>query len=67
MADQEPHRYNLGRIGFRLLREDGTEAREIDLGNAWQEIDLWTGVVYSRFELNRKEVKCVPSAIPIKI
>ena len=54
---KNPHRYNLGRIGFRQLREDGTEAREIDLGNAWQEIDLWTGVVYSRFELNRKEVK----------
>ena len=54
---KNPHRYNLGRIGFRLLREDGTEAREIDLGNARQEFDLWTGVVYSRFELNRKEVK----------
>ena len=54
---KNPHRYNLGRIGFRLLREYGTEAREIDLGNARQEIDLWTGVVYSRFELNRKEVK----------
>lgn len=54
---KNPHRYNLGRIGFRLLREDGTEAREIDLGNARQEIHLWTGVVYSRFELNRKEVK----------
>ena len=54
---RNPHRYNLGRIGFRLLREDGMEAQEIDLGNACQEIDLWTGVVYSRFELNRKEVK----------
>ena len=54
---KNPHRYNLGRIGFRLLREDGMEAQEIDLGNARQEIDLWTGVVYSRFELNRKEVK----------
>lgn len=54
---KNPHRYNLGRIGFRLLREDGTEAKEIDLGNARQEIDLWTGVVYSRFELNRKVVK----------
>ncbi|WP_301704236.1 hypothetical protein [uncultured Parabacteroides sp.] len=54
---KNPHRYNLGRIGFRLLREDGTEAQEIDLGNARQEIDLWTGVVCSRFELNRKEVK----------
>lgn len=54
---KNPHRYNLGRIGFRLLREDGTEAQEIDLGNTRQEVELWTGVVYSRFELNRKEVK----------
>ena len=59
-------RYNLGRIGFRLLREDGTEAREIDLGNARQEIDLWTGVVYSRFELNRKEVKVRTDCQPEK-
>lgn len=54
---KNPHRYNLGRIGFRLLRDNGKEAREVDLGNTRQEIDLWTGVVYSRFELNRKEVK----------
>ena len=68
---KNPHRYNLGRIGFRLLREDGTEAREIDLGNARQEIDLWTGVVYSRFELNRKEVKvrtvCHPDKDMIRV
>ena len=54
---QNPHRINLGRIAFRLLREDGKEARELDIKAARQETDLWTGVVYSRFELNRKEVK----------
>lgn len=54
---KNPHRYNLGRIGFRLLREDGQEATELDLGNPRQEIDLWTGIAYSRFELNRKEIK----------
>lgn len=54
---QNPHRINLGRIGFRLLGEDGKEARELDIKAARQEIDLWAGVVYSRFELNRKEVK----------
>lgn len=54
---KNPHRYNLGRIAFRLLREDGKEAQEEDLKSTRQEVDLWTGIVYSRFELNRKEVK----------
>ncbi len=52
-----PHRYNIGRIGFHLLRSDGKEADASDIGNTRQEVDLWTGVVYSRFELNGKEVK----------
>ncbi|MDO4755795.1 MAG: hypothetical protein Q4A54_05590, partial [Parabacteroides sp.] len=54
---RNPHRFNLGRIAFRLLREDGSEARELDLKSTRQEIDLWTGIVDSRFELNRSEVK----------
>lgn len=54
---RNPHRINLGRIAFRLLGEDGKEVQEADIKGARQEIDLWTGVVYSRFELKRKEVK----------
>lgn len=54
---QNPHRVNLGRIAFRLLLEDGTEAKEVNLKAIRQEMDLWTGIVYSRFELNQKEVK----------
>lgn len=54
---RNPHRVNLGRIAFRLLLEDGTEAKEVNIKAARQEMDLWTGIVYSRFELNQKEVK----------
>ncbi len=46
-----PHRFNLGRIGFRLLLSDGTEAGPGDLRNTSQETDLWTGIVTSYFEL----------------
>ena len=51
-----PHRANLGRIGFILKKEDGTDATEKDIQNASQQIDLWTGIINSRFELQGKEV-----------
>ena len=51
-----PHRANLGRIGFVLKKEDGMDATENDIVNASQEIDLWTGIISSRFELQGKEV-----------
>ena len=46
---KNPHRFNLGRLGFRLLKSDGTEASESDLRDACQQTDLWTGIVTSRF------------------
>ena len=51
-----PHRANLGRIGFIIKKEDGTEATENDFKNTSQQIDLWTGIIKSRFELQGKEV-----------
>ena len=47
-----PHRINLGRIGFVLLKIDGKPAEEIDLKDTRQEIDLWTGIIDSRFVLD---------------
>lgn len=46
-----PHRFNLGRIGFKLIRKDGSMATPADLTDARQEVDLWTGVITSRFRL----------------
>jgi hypothetical protein len=46
-----PQRFNLGRIGLLLLKSDGTVAGEADLTDTRQEVDLWTGVIISRFNL----------------
>jgi len=52
-----PHRANLGRIGFVLLKKDNSVAAEEDIRDASQQIDLWEGITYSRFKLNGEEVK----------
>ncbi|MBA7572803.1 hypothetical protein ES708_14589 [subsurface metagenome] len=46
-----PHRMNLGRIGFSLKKADGNQAALSDLQNCRQEIDLWTGIISSYFEI----------------
>ena len=51
-----PHRFNLGRVGFILMKEDGTAAVEEDLEDAVQNVDLWSGIVTSRFCLEGKPV-----------
>jgi hypothetical protein len=48
---ENPHRVNLGRLGLRLLKADGTEATEADLTDTVQELDPWTGVLHSSFRL----------------
>ncbi len=46
-----PHRINLGRIAFSLKKADGKEACSEDLQNSRQEINLWTGIISSYFEI----------------
>ncbi|TKG72817.1 hypothetical protein [Prauserella endophytica] len=53
---ENPHRANLGRIGLRLLKEDGSEAVEADLTDIVQELDPWTGVLRSAFRLEGHRV-----------
>ncbi len=53
---ENPHRFNLGRIGFCLKKSDGKTATENDLKNSQQEIDMWTGIITSYFELEGKPV-----------
>ncbi|MCX5320025.1 hypothetical protein [Streptomyces sp. NBC_00120] len=53
---ENPHRANLGRIGMRLLKADGTEAAESDLTDTVQELDPWTGVLRSAFRLEGHRV-----------
>ena len=46
-----PHRLDLGRIGLRLTKSDGSAVAIEDLANTSQTLDLWTGLLDSRFEL----------------
>jgi hypothetical protein len=52
-----PNRINLGRLGMRLLKADGSEAAEGDLTGCAQELDLWQGTLDSRFALEGQPVR----------
>ncbi len=68
-----PHRINLGRLGLVLTRKDGSPANESDIRNPRQELDLWRGVVSSRFEIEgvavAVETACHPTldAVAVRI
>ena len=53
---ENPHRLHLGRIGLELTKADGSTARPDDLKNCRQVLDLWSGVIESRFEFEGQPV-----------
>lgn len=54
--EKNPQKFNLGRIGLRLIKADGTSARLSDLEDPLQVLDLWTGVAESRFTFEGQPV-----------
>lgn len=61
-----PHRLHLGRIGFRLRLRDGREARPEDVSDVEQVLDLWQGVIRSRFRLEGEEVAVETLCHPLR-
>ena len=53
---ENPHRLHLGRIGLRLKREDQSEAQSQDLSDVEQRLDLWTGILTSRFKFSGQPI-----------
>src|SRR5215471_1966804 len=53
---ENPHRMHLGRISLRLLVADGREARVSDVAHIEQRLDLWSGLLTSRFTVADKPV-----------
>ncbi|WP_428939735.1 glycoside hydrolase family 65 [Fontivita pretiosa] len=49
---ENPHKLHLGRISLELIRPDGSRAVPEDIRHAEQTLDLWTGVLTSRFEFD---------------
>lgn len=46
---QNPHRLQLGNVGFYITKEDGTEASLSDIRNIQQQLNMWTGEIKSHF------------------
>jgi hypothetical protein len=52
-----PHRLDLGQIGFVLTKADGSPAGTNDLTDIDQTLDLWNGELVSRFKLEGEPVE----------
>jgi hypothetical protein len=61
---ENPHRMHLGRLGLLLTHADGSPAKSDDLKNIDQTLDLWTGVIDSRFEFDGKPVRVITCCDP---
>jgi hypothetical protein len=48
---QNPHRLQLGNIGFELLKKNGSIAGIEDIRNIQQTLNMWTGEIHSKFTL----------------
>ncbi|HEV7330978.1 MAG TPA: hypothetical protein VGN63_08070 [Flavisolibacter sp.] len=53
---QNPHRLQLGNVGFEISKKDGTIATLQDIQNIKQELNLWTGEISSHFTVEGEPV-----------
>ena len=56
---QNPHRLQLGNIGFNIIKKDGSLATIDDIKNIHQTLDLWTGEIHSEFTVENIPVDVV--------
>ncbi len=61
---ENPHRLHLARIGLALFLSGGREAQASDLTNIEQKLDLWTGILSSRFKVEDKQVTVTSAVHP---
>jgi protein-glucosylgalactosylhydroxylysine glucosidase len=54
---QNPHRLQLGHIGFEIIKKDGTIALVTDVRDIHQQLDLWTGEIVSKFTIESVPVQ----------
>ncbi|MEI9908203.1 MAG: hypothetical protein WDO71_00120 [Bacteroidota bacterium] len=54
---QNPHRLQLGHIGFEITKKDGSLAQVTDIKDIRQELNMWTGGIASQFSVEGVMVK----------
>src|ERR1700712_4222649 len=53
---ENPHRLQLGNIGFKIIKKDGSIAGIDDIKNVNQTLNLWTGEIKSHFAVEGQDV-----------
>ena len=48
---QNPHRLQLGNLGFEIIKKNGSLAKLEDVQNIHQKLNLWTGEIKSHFSI----------------
>lgn len=64
--EQNPHKFNLGRIGLWRKKADGGEIDTADIEEAVQYFDLWSGTAESSFKIDGQPVKVFTVGDPEK-
>ncbi|RPI98466.1 MAG: hypothetical protein EHM39_07935, partial [Chloroflexi bacterium] len=59
-----PHHLHLGQVGLRIAKSDGSAADIQDLTNTHQALDLWTGLLPSRFDVQDRAVRVLTVCHP---
>lgn len=61
-----PHRIHLGITGLQIIKRDGTEINISDISRPLQKLDLWTGVITSKFYVEDVPVEVLTVCHPDK-
>jgi protein-glucosylgalactosylhydroxylysine glucosidase len=54
---ENPHRFDLGLIGLEIIKKDSGTFDIADIKNPVQMLNLWTGQIYSKFEVEGSTVE----------
>ena len=52
-----PHRLQLGNVGMEIKKKDGTMAGPADIKDIDQQLDMWTGIIHSKFTVDGEPVE----------
>lgn len=61
-----PHRLHLGLVGLELSGSDGIKATPEQLSNIRQQLNLWTGILESRFDWDGMQVSVSTLCSPVQ-
>ncbi|MBV9928255.1 MAG: glycoside hydrolase family 65 [Acidobacteria bacterium] len=61
---ENPHRLHLGRVALSLKNGKGEEAKPSDITDVEQRLDLWSGIITSRFRVWGEPVKVETAVHP---